>query len=182
MAFFGKSIGIDLGTTSILIAENGQIVLHEPTVVAIQISEQKVVAVGQEARDMYGRTPEEIIEVARPIQDGAIADYDVTRIMLRVFIQKVCGPIRFFKPRVMISVPHGVTNVESRAGLPSGDGCWSGCGLFDSKPVGSCDWCRPAGRYPRLVIWCFALVVGQPKLQLSLSMGLFPPTRCVWLA
>jgi rod shape-determining protein MreB len=115
MAFFGKSIGIDLGTTSILIAENGQIVLHEPTVVAIQISEQKVVAVGQEARDMYGRTPEEIIEVARPIQDGAIADYDVTRIMLRVFIQKVCGPIRFFKPRVMISVPHGVTNVESRA-------------------------------------------------------------------
>ncbi len=90
------------------------IVLREPSVVAISIRDNKIVAVGQEARDMIGRAPESI-EVARPMRDGVIADYVVTEAMLRYFIRKVVGRNPLFKPRVMISIPKGVTSVESRA-------------------------------------------------------------------
>lgn len=114
MAFFSKDIGIDLGTINVLCCEGGEIVLHEPSIVAIQVDEQKIVAVGQEAKEMQGRTPE-AIEVMRPLRDGVIADYEVTERMLYYFIQKICGPFRLFKPRVMVSVPYGVTSVESRA-------------------------------------------------------------------
>jgi len=114
MAFFSKDIGIDLGTINVLCHEGGEIVLHEPSIVAIQVDEQKIVAVGQEAKEMQGRTPE-AIEVMRPLRDGVIADYEVTERMLYYFIQKICGPFRLFKPRVMVSVPYGVTSVESRA-------------------------------------------------------------------
>lgn len=112
---FAKQIGIDLGTVSVLVYVKGKgIVLQEPSIVAISLRDNKIVAVGEEARSMLGRTPE-AIEVARPMRDGVIADYVVTEAMLRYFISKVCGRFPFFKPTIMISVPVGVTSVESRA-------------------------------------------------------------------
>jgi rod shape-determining protein MreB and related proteins len=114
MAVFGKDLGIDLGTVNTLISEGGEIVLHEPTVVAIEIDELKIVEVGQAAREMEGRVPESI-EIRRPMRDGVIAYFEVTHKMLGHFIEKVCGRARLFKPRVMISVPYGATSVESRA-------------------------------------------------------------------
>jgi len=114
MPIFGKDLGIDLGTVNTLICDGGEIVLYEPTVVAIDIEELKIVDVGQSAREMDGRVPE-VIEVSRPLRDGVIADFEVTHRLLGHFIEKVCGPARLFKPRVMITVPLGVTSVESRA-------------------------------------------------------------------
>jgi rod shape-determining protein MreB len=114
MPIFGKDLGIDLGTVNTLICDAGEIVLHEPTVVAIDIDEQKIVDVGQAAREMDGRVPESI-EVARPMRDGVIADFEVTHRMLGHFVEKVCGPARLFKPRAMVTVPLCVTSVESRA-------------------------------------------------------------------
>jgi len=110
-----KQIGVDLGTVNIRVFVKGKgVVLHEPSIVAISVLENKIVAVGNEARTMLGRTPESI-EVARPLKDGVIAEFDVTESMLRYFIEKVCGRFRLFRPEVMISVPVGVTSVESRA-------------------------------------------------------------------
>jgi len=114
MGLFGKDLGIDLGTVNTLICEGDEIVLHEPTVVAVDVEELKIVEVGQAAREMDGRVPE-TIEVMRPLRDGVIADFEVTHRMLGHFLEKVCGPARLFKPRVMITVPYGVTSVESRA-------------------------------------------------------------------
>lgn len=114
MPLFGRDLGISLGTVNTMICEAGEIVLHEPTVVAIVTDELKIVEVGQAARDMYGRVPESI-EVMRPMRDGVIADFEVTQRMLGHFIELVCGSTRLFKPRVMITVPFGVTSVESRA-------------------------------------------------------------------
>jgi rod shape-determining protein MreB len=117
---FGKHIGIDLGTVNVLVHVKGRgIVMHEPSVVAIRTRDNTMVAVGHEAYDMIGRTPESI-EVARPIRDGVIADFVVTEGMLRYFIQAVVGnpnPLLrgLFKPKVMISTPRGVTSVEERA-------------------------------------------------------------------
>jgi rod shape-determining protein MreB len=112
---FGKKIGVDLGTVNVLVNVVGQgIVLQEPSVVAISSDEYKIVAVGEEAKAMLGRTPD-AIEVMRPMRDGVIADYRVTQRMLEYFIRKACGSARLFKPRVMISVPYGVTSVEQRA-------------------------------------------------------------------
>ncbi|MGD8623193.1 MAG: rod shape-determining protein [Anaerolineae bacterium] len=110
-----KQIGVDLGTVNVLVWVKGRgIILQEPSVVAIAISDSKIVAIGSEARAMLGRTPE-TIEVARPLRDGVIADYVVTEAMLRHFIEKVAGRLRMFKPYIAISVPVGVTSVESRA-------------------------------------------------------------------
>lgn len=110
-----KHIGVDLGTVNVLVWVRGKgIILQEPSVVAIALNDNKIVAVGSDARDMLGRTPD-TIEVARPLRDGVIADYVVTEAMLRYFIQKVTGRIRMFKPLIAISVPVGVTSVESRA-------------------------------------------------------------------
>jgi rod shape-determining protein MreB len=112
---FGKQIGVDLGTVNVLVNVVGQgIVLQEPSVVAISSDEYKIVAVGEEAKAMLGRTPD-AIEVMRPMRDGVIADYRVTQRMLEYFIHKACGGFRLFKPRVMVSVPYGVTSVEQRA-------------------------------------------------------------------
>jgi len=112
---FGKQLGIDLGTVNVLVHVRGQgIVLQEPSVVAISSEEYKIVAVGEEARAMLGRTPD-AIEVIRPLRDGVIADYRVTQRMLEYFIRKAAGGFGLFKPRVMISVPYGVTSVEKRA-------------------------------------------------------------------
>ena len=111
---FSRKIGVDLGTVNVTIAEREQILLHEPGAVAITIEEEKIVAIGQEAREMYGRTPESI-EVMRPMRDGVIADYEVTEAMLRYFVDKTMGNIRLFKPILMMTVPYGVTSVERRA-------------------------------------------------------------------
>jgi len=110
-----KQIGIDLGTVNVLVFVRGKgIALREPSVVAISNNDNRIVAVGEEARLMMGRTPE-TIEVMRPMRGGVIADYVVTEAMLRYFISKVCGRFRLLRPEVMISVPVGVTSVESRA-------------------------------------------------------------------
>ena len=114
MPLFGKDLGIHLGTVNTLICEGDEIVLHEPTVVAIDVEELKIVEIGQAAREMDGRVPE-AIQIMRPMRDGVIADFGVTQRLLGHFIEKVCGPARLFKPRVMITIPYGVTSVESRA-------------------------------------------------------------------
>src|SRR3990172_6243986 len=114
MSLFGKDLGIHLGTVNTVICEGDEVLLYEPTVVAIDSEELKIVEVGQAAREMDGRTPD-IIEVMRPLHQGVIADFEVTQRMLGYFIEKVCGPARLFKPRVMITVPEGATSVERRA-------------------------------------------------------------------
>ena len=111
MAVFSKDLGIDLGTMFTRLADSTQVLLQEPTIVAIEVEEQKMVAVGQEARDMFGRVPDSI-EVARPLRNGVIADYEITETLLSYLLQRVSGSLRFFRPRTMISVPYGVTSVE----------------------------------------------------------------------
>ncbi|MCC6974269.1 MAG: rod shape-determining protein [Anaerolineae bacterium] len=115
MALFRRKLGVDLGTINVIIYLNGQIVLQEPAMVALTVEDERIVAIGQDARDMYGRHPEHI-EVVRPLRDGVIADYEVTEAMLRHFLGKIGGRMRLFGgPQVMISVPYGVTSVERRA-------------------------------------------------------------------
>ncbi|MCH8950277.1 MAG: rod shape-determining protein, partial [Chloroflexi bacterium] len=110
-----KRIGIDLGTTHVLVYVKGRgIVVNEPAVVALANRDNTVVAVGREARDMLGRTPD-TISVIRPMRDGVIADYLITEAMLRYFVNKVVGRFNIIKPEVMICIPVGVTSVERRA-------------------------------------------------------------------
>jgi len=110
-------IGIDLGTSSVLVYIKGKgIVLKEPSVVAIDKNDNKILAVGEQARLMLGKTPGNIMAI-RPMRDGVIADYEVTEAMLRYFINKVCGRRLLFRPYVMICVPAEVTSVERRAVL-----------------------------------------------------------------
>jgi len=112
-----KRIGIDLGTANSLVWVEGEgIVLNEPTVVAVSLDDNQVVAVGNEAKQMLGRTPGNI-QASKPMRDGVIADYVVTEAILRYFIQKVAGRAMFFKPEVMICVPAGCTQVERRAAV-----------------------------------------------------------------
>jgi len=112
---FTKHIGIDLGTANVLVYVKGRgIVINEPSVVAYSAADNRVVAVGEEARQMLGRTPGRIV-VTRPMRDGVIADFTVTEAMLRYFISKVSGRLNPFRPVVMVCIPAGVTNVESRA-------------------------------------------------------------------
>lgn len=114
MAFFSKDLGVDLGTIHTRIADGAQVLLDEPTIVAIEVDDQKMVAAGLEARDMFGKVPDSI-EVARPLRNGVIADYEITETLLQYLLQRVTGSMRIFRPRVMISVPYGVTSVERRA-------------------------------------------------------------------
>ena len=115
--FSGKRIGIDLGTANTLVYLVGEgIVLNEPTVVAVTAEDNRVVAVGREAKEMLGRTPGNIVAL-RPLRDGVIADYTITEAMLSYFIDKAAGKSRFFKPEVMVCIPSGVTQVERRAVL-----------------------------------------------------------------
>ena len=115
MGFFSKKLGIDLGTANTLVFVPGKgIVLMEPSVVAVSEQDNKILAVGVEAKNMIGKTPESIIAY-RPMKDGVIADYRVTEAMLRYFIDKALGPFNFFRPEVMVSVPAGVTSTERRA-------------------------------------------------------------------
>lgn len=112
---FASEVGIDLGTANVLVYIKGKgIVLNEPSVVAINNDTDEILAVGEEARQMLGRTPANIVAV-RPLRDGVISDYDITERMLKYFIRKTCGTGRFFKPKIMVCVPSGVTEVEKRA-------------------------------------------------------------------
>ena len=113
--WLSSDIGIDLGTANTLVYVKDQgIVLREPSVVAVQAGTNKVLAVGDEAKRMLGRTPSNIVAV-RPLKDGVIADFEVTEAMLRHFITKVHGRRVRAKPRVVIAVPSGITEVEKRA-------------------------------------------------------------------
>src|SRR3990167_6155443 len=110
-----KRIAIDLGTANTLVWVQGEgLVINEPTVVAVSSDDNKVVAVGEEAKRMLGRTPDTLI-ASRPMRDGVIADYQVTEAMLKYFIGNVVGGFTLFKPDVMICVPAGCTQVERRA-------------------------------------------------------------------
>ncbi|MBQ6900088.1 MAG: rod shape-determining protein [Firmicutes bacterium] len=112
---FATEVGIDLGTANVLVYIKGKgIVLNEPSVVAINNDTDEILAVGEEARQMIGRTPANIV-AARPLRDGVISDFDITERMLKYFIRKTCGSGRFFKPKIMVCVPSGVTEVEKRA-------------------------------------------------------------------
>jgi rod shape-determining protein MreB len=112
---FIRKIGIDLGTANTLVFVPGKgVVVNEPSVVAVSMPENRILAVGNEAKEMLGRTPDSIV-ASRPLKDGVIADYRVTEAMLKYFINKVSGKVRFFKPEVMISIPAGVTSTERRA-------------------------------------------------------------------
>ena len=114
-----KDIGIDLGTASVLVFVRGKgIVLNEPSVVALDKNTGKLLKVGEEAQAMLGRTPGNIIAI-RPLREGVISDYDMTERMLREFIHKVAG-VSIFKPRVIICVPSGITEVEERAVIDAG--------------------------------------------------------------
>ncbi|MBI2042307.1 MAG: rod shape-determining protein [Candidatus Nealsonbacteria bacterium] len=112
---FSKKIGIDLGTCNslVFIPQKG-VILNEPSVVAVSLDENRILAVGEAAKEMTGRTPD-AIRVYRPMRDGVIADFRVTQAMIRYFITKTAGRLRFLKPELMISVPAGITSTEKRA-------------------------------------------------------------------
>ncbi len=117
MSLFIRKIGIDLGTcNSLIFVPPKGVVLQEPSVVAVSLDENRILAVGEEAKKMTGRTPD-TIRVYRPLRDGVIADFRVTQAMLRYFIKKTIGRFQFLKPELMISVPAGITSTERRAVL-----------------------------------------------------------------
>ncbi len=110
-----RRLAIDLGTTNILVSVPGRgIVVNEPCVVALEASDNKVMAIGAEAKEMLGRTPDSII-AAHPLRDGVIANYKITESMLRHFINKVSGSVRLLRPDIMVAVPAGITSTERRA-------------------------------------------------------------------
>jgi len=122
---FTRELGIDLGTLNTIVAEGNQILYQEPTVVAVVVDEQKMVEWGKAARDMLGRVPDSI-EVVRPLQHGVIAEYEITENLLKHLIKdKLSGPFGIFRPLVMITVPWGITSVESRAVHEAGLGAGS---------------------------------------------------------
>ncbi len=148
---FVKKIGIDLGTANTLVyLPKKGVVINEPTVVAVSIIDNRIVAIGNEAKEMLGKAPE-TINVSRPMKDGVIADYRVTAALLRYFIGKVLGNWRIFRPDVMISVPAGITSTERRAVIEAAMKAGAknaylvkepilaaiGAGLSINKPIGN---------------------------------------------
>ena len=134
MCSFAKDIGIDLGTASVLVYVKGKgVVLNEPSVVAIDKNTGKLLKVGGDAQAMLGRTPGNIVAI-RPLREGVISDYDMTERMLREFLHKVTGGFQLFKPRVIICVPSGITEVEERAVVDAG--IQVGAGIDIAKPDG----------------------------------------------
>lgn len=174
MALFSKDLGIDLGTMYIRIAEGDKVVLEEPTVAVIDIEEQKLVEVGQRAQDMYGRVPDKL-EVTRPLRHGVIADYEITARMLEAMIRRVGGAFRVFRPRVMVSLPDGVTSVERRAvteaSLEAGCGevslIWQpqaaamGIDLPIGTPSGNMLLCLGGGCTQAAVLSMYSIVAGE---------------------
>lgn len=134
MSFFSPRIGIDLGTTNVLVFVPGKgVVLNEPSVVAVSTETNKVLAIGVEAKAMIGRTPDSIIAY-RPMKDGVIADYRVTEAMLRYFIRKALGR-SLFKPTVLVSVPAGVTSTEKRAVVEAAVKAGAGDAYVVKEPI-----------------------------------------------
>lgn len=135
MAFWNKKLGIDLGTANTLVYVPGQgIALNEPSVVAFSPGENNVLAVGLEAKEMVGRTPDEI-QAYRPMKDGVIADYRVTEAMLRYYIKKAVGKYSFFQPDVLVSVPAGVSSTERRAVVEAGVKAGAGNAFVVKEPI-----------------------------------------------
>jgi rod shape-determining protein MreB len=132
MLGFGERLGIDLGTANLVVYARGRgVVVREPSVVAIDKANRRVLAVGEEARQMLGRTPGSIVAI-RPLRDGVIADYTVTRDMLAFLIRKACGNrARLFKPMVVVCIPSGATSVEKRAALDAA----RAAGARDAIPI-----------------------------------------------
>lgn len=149
--FFSKDMAMDLGTANTLIYTKGEgIVLNEPSVVALSRDTGKVIAVGSEAKEYLGRTPQKIVAI-RPMKDGVIADFEVTSVMIKYFLKKVQRRARFFRPRLIVAVPTGITQVERRAVIESAEQAGArqvhlieepmaaaiGAGLPIVKPMGS---------------------------------------------
>ena len=135
LGIFSNDIGIDLGTANTLVyVRDKGVVLQEPSVVAINNETREVVAVGDEAKRMLGRTPMNI-SALRPMKDGVIADFEITEAMLRYFIQKVNSQMRFVPPRVVVAVPSGITEVERRAVKESAIHAGAGEGRLVREPV-----------------------------------------------
>ena len=132
---FIKRIGIDLGTTYTLVhLPKRGIVINEPSVVAISMTDKKILAVGSEAKDMLGRTPDTILAL-KPLKDGVIADYRTTEAMLRYFINKALGGIRLFRPEVMVAVPAGITSTERRAVIDATISAGSKAAYIIKEPI-----------------------------------------------
>lgn len=177
LGYFGKDIGIDLGTATTLVFVDGRgVVLQEPSVVAVQRDTDAVLAVGDEAKQMIGRTPGDI-QAVRPLKDGVIADFDVTEKMLRYFIGKVHKKSFFSRPRVVIGVPSGVTEVERRAVIDAALNAGAreaytieepmaaaiGAGLPVAEPVGSMVVDIGGGTTEVAVVALGGIVVAQSK-------------------
>ena len=134
---FVKQIGIDLGTVnSLVFVPKKGISINEPSVVAISLQDKKILSVGNEARDMIGRTPDTIV-ARRPLKDGVIADYRTTESMLRYFINKALGGIRLLRPEVMIAVPAGITSTERRAVIDATIQAGAKAAFIIKQPVAS---------------------------------------------
>ncbi len=119
-ALNSQRLGVDLGTANVLVFQVGHgIIIDEPSVVAVSVSDRRIEAIGHAAREMVGRTPGSL-RIMRPLQDGVIADYLVTEAMLRYFIERSAGRYRMFRPEIMVAVPTGVTTVEQRAVMDAG--------------------------------------------------------------
>lgn len=132
---FAKKVGIDLGTAnSVVFVEGEGVVLIEPTVVALDVNKLTVLAVGQEAKEMIGKTPENII-VKRPLRNGVIADSRVTEALLKYFLRKALGGYKFFRPELVVSVPAGITSVERRAVLKAAYGAGVGKVYLVPEPL-----------------------------------------------
>ncbi len=130
-----KKVAIDLGTTNVLVhVPKKGVVINEPSVVAISKGDGKVLAVGVEARDMIGRTPDTIV-AERPLKDGVIANYHTTEAMLRYFINKALGGVRLFRPEVMIAVPAGITSTERRAVIDAAMAAGSRAAYIIKEPI-----------------------------------------------
>ncbi|MDD3101701.1 MAG: rod shape-determining protein [Patescibacteria group bacterium] len=134
---FSKKIGIDLGTANILVYVQGRgIVTDEPSVVAISTADNSVLAVGDEAKAMIGRTPDSIV-AKKPLKDGVIADYKTTEAMLRYFIGKAIGRFRLFRPEVMVAVPGGITSTERRAVIDATMAAGARAAYIIKEPIAS---------------------------------------------
>ena len=129
-----RELAIDLGTMNTVITEGGKVLLQEPTVVALIVEEQKMVEWGQAARDMLGRVGESI-EVVRPLRHGVIAEFEITENLLQYLIKKTSGPMILFRPRIIITVPYGITSVETRAVHEAGLGSGSRDVLLIKQPL-----------------------------------------------
>jgi rod shape-determining protein MreB len=132
---FVRKIGIDLGTSnSLVFVPKKGIVLQEPSVVAVTMDDNRLLAVGKEAKEMTGRTPEEI-KVYRPLKDGVIADFRVTQAMIKYFIDKVVSPLQFFKPELLIGVPAGITSTEKRAVIEAAMNAGAKAAYLAKEPI-----------------------------------------------